>query len=69
MTSTTEKLLAVTLLGITEGLSQIFGPRALKRKKWDIVCRDHITAMCWKDKRGRYTLIPRGFFCMNRGKL
>lgn len=37
-------------------------PRALKRKKWDTVHRDHtnITATCWKDKRLKYiTLICR----------
>jgi hypothetical protein len=41
MTPTTGKLFTVTLFGITEGMHQNFGPRALKRKKWDIVSRDH----------------------------
>jgi hypothetical protein len=58
MTSTTGKI-AVTLFGIEERMPQNFGPRALKRKKWDIVSIDHsnITAMCWKDKRGRYVTL------------
>jgi hypothetical protein len=46
----------VKLFGIKAGMPQNFGSRALKRKKWDTVSRDHsnITVMCWKDKRGRY---------------
>jgi hypothetical protein len=33
MTSTTGKLLTVTLFGITEGMSPIVDPRALNRKE------------------------------------
>jgi hypothetical protein len=55
LTSTTGKLLAVTLVVITEEMPQNVGPRALKRKKWDTVSINlsNITALCWKDKRGR----------------
>jgi hypothetical protein len=48
------------LFGITEGMLKTLDPRALKRKKWDIMGRIHsnITVMCWKDKSRRYiTLI------------
>jgi hypothetical protein len=48
-------LLIVTVFGKAEEITQNFGLRAMK-KECDIVGRVHsnITAMCWKDNRGRY---------------
>lgn len=53
VTCTTE-LLALALFGIMEGMTPNFGPRALIRKKEDIVNTVHskIIAVYWKDKRG-----------------
>jgi hypothetical protein len=60
MTSTTEKLLTVTLFGIKVGMTETSGRRAPKRKRWYTVGIDHsdITGICWKGNRGKYiTLI------------
>jgi hypothetical protein len=49
----------VTVFGITQGMPKNVGTRTRKKKKWDIVGRDHsnITAVCWKDERGRFVTL------------
>jgi hypothetical protein len=56
MASTTGKIAHYDLVWNNGGILQHFGPRALKRKKWDFVGRDHnsVTTLCWKGKRGKY---------------
>jgi hypothetical protein len=67
-----KKFLTLTLFGITEGMPQKVGPRALKRMYCKIVVEiSCITAVCWKDEREvHYTHMQwGGIFYANHGVL